>query len=282
MLEHINLLKNALIEEFYQLYQQYNQDHIYAYTLVFNDYLLIDYLAISTQRSIFAEHEDHAQYLTQSDRWNVSKWRYKSSSAQNIALNHFKDIPSDYFKVQHSFDNPLLNTTSHQSSNNYQILLDAFKQAKDAFVNSYQLNPNQTLFFMSMPTQPEIEIHSAQYLNPEHELLQSFLTDRQPQQNAIQQTNRFKLSQADKDMLIDLAQLAEVEPYNELQVSHAAFLLTLEPHFIDTNIYIQKLIQTIASMPTGQKESCALQKDELLNRINQFYHLSQFTTETTR
>jgi hypothetical protein len=34
---------------------------------------------VSTQRSIFAEDEDSAQYLAAHDRWNVSKWRYRSA-----------------------------------------------------------------------------------------------------------------------------------------------------------------------------------------------------------
>ena len=65
MPEHTTLLKQVLIEEFQQLYQHYKNDDIYACALVFNEYLQIDYLAISTQRSIYAEHEDRAQYLSE-------------------------------------------------------------------------------------------------------------------------------------------------------------------------------------------------------------------------
>lgn len=275
MLEHINLLKNALIEEFYQLYDQYNEDGIYGCTLVFNEYLLIDHLAISTERSLFAENEDRAQYLAAQERWDVRKWRYRSSPAQHSPLNSFKYILSDYFKSQHSFGNPLLDIADEeQPSNSLKILLEAFAQAKEALVDSYGLNIGQILFFIGLPAQPEVEIQSARFMNVDNNLLQSFLNDRQPKQQAIQHAHRFKLSQADKDLLIDVAQLAEVEPYDDVQVAHGAYLLTLEPHFVDTNLYIQKLVQTIAAMSTGSRDSCAMRKDEILERINQFYHAS--------
>lgn len=55
MLEHIQNLKNTLIQEFFQLYEQYEQDQIYACVLVFNEYLGVDYLAVSSQRNLFNE-----------------------------------------------------------------------------------------------------------------------------------------------------------------------------------------------------------------------------------
>lgn len=275
MPEHTTLLKQVLIEEFQQLYQHYKNDDIYACALVFNEYLQIDYLAISTQRSIYAEHEDRAQYLSELERWNIQKWRSRLRPAQSSALHSFRDILAGSAASAHSFSTPI----PDQSSSNLQTLLDAFKQAKEALVTLNGQDLHQILFFIGLPSQPEIEIRSVLYLNPTSSGLQSFLHDRTPKQQAIQHLNRFKLSQADKDLLIDLAQLAEVEPYNELQVAHAAYLLTLEPNFMDTNAYIQKLVQAIAAMATGSKDSCAMQKDEILARINQFYHSSNFTTQ---
>ena len=73
MLEHIENLKNTLIQEFFQLYEQYEQDQIYACALVLNEYLGFEYLAISTRRSLFSEQEDPAQYLSDHDKWSVQK-----------------------------------------------------------------------------------------------------------------------------------------------------------------------------------------------------------------
>ncbi|QCO20241.1 DUF4303 domain-containing protein [Acinetobacter cumulans] len=277
MIEHIDILKTALIQEFYQLYDYYYEDEIYACTLVFNKYLSIDYLAVSTKRSMFSEDEDSKQYLSPSDQWNVPKWRYRSSPAVDSGLTKFKFILADYFNSQHSFGNPLLDNPQPDASNNLDILLNAFKQAKEALVDSYGLDIDQILFFISIPTQPEIELQSARYLNPENRLLLNFLKIKEPKKQTEHPTSkRFKLTQADKDMLIDIAQLVEVEPYDYLQVAQAAYMLTLEPHFIDTNIYIQKLVQTIAAMPSGERGSCEMPKKEILARLSQFYHLSNF------
>ena len=53
MLDHLDTLKEVLIKEFYQLYDHYSDDEIYACSLVFDEFLRVDYLAISTERSIF-------------------------------------------------------------------------------------------------------------------------------------------------------------------------------------------------------------------------------------
>ena len=47
---------------------------------------------------------------------------------------------------------------------------------------------------------------------------------------------KLKLQQVDKDLLIDLAQLLEVEPYDYLSIAHEAYLLTLEPSFITWSV----------------------------------------------
>lgn len=73
MLEHLQSFQAALIHEFFQLYEQYEQDHIYACALVLNEYLGFEYLAISTRRSLFSEQEDPAQYLSDHDKWSVQK-----------------------------------------------------------------------------------------------------------------------------------------------------------------------------------------------------------------
>ncbi len=68
------IYKDVFVSTFMNLYQQYQAHQIYACALVLNKFLLIDNLAISTQRSIFADDEDSAQYLAENYRWNASKW----------------------------------------------------------------------------------------------------------------------------------------------------------------------------------------------------------------
>lgn len=277
MLEQINLLKNALIQEFQPLFQQYKNDGIYACTLVFNAYMHIECTAVSTARSIYAEEEDRAQYLAAQDRWNIQKWRYTSPLKKNSVLNRYRYALKDFTESKYSAAYPQGST--HNTENHLHMLLDAFKQVKAVLMELYPQPKGQILFFIGMPAQPEFEIHSAHELNPQSTLLQSFIHDREPKLQALLHLKRFKLSQSDKDLLIDLAQLAEMDPYDELHMAHAAYLLTLESSFAETNIYIQRLIQAIASMATGSKDSCAMQKYEIIERINQFYHASSYSTQ---
>ena len=95
MLEHIQNLKNTLIQEFFQLYEQYEQDQIYACVLVFNEYLGVDYLAVSSQRNLFNEQEDEAQYLSEVNKWNIEKWRYRTQANNSSGLHQFKNIFAD-------------------------------------------------------------------------------------------------------------------------------------------------------------------------------------------
>ncbi|OTG89316.1 DUF4303 domain-containing protein [Acinetobacter sp. ANC 3813] len=279
MLEHINLLKNALIQEFQPLFQQYKNDGIYACTLVFNSYMHIECAAVSTSRSIYAEEEDRAQYLAAQDRWNIQKWRYTSPLKKNSVLNRYRYALNDLAESKNSFSYSQTETAPHKTENQLQTLLDAFKQVKTVLMELYPQPSGQILFFIGLPAQPEIEIHSAHYLNPQSSLLESFINDREPKLQAVLHLKRFKLSQSDKDLLIDLAQLAEMDPYDELHMAHAAYLLTLEASFAETNLYIQRLIHAIAAMATGSKDSCAMQKYEIIERINQFYHASSYSTQ---
>jgi hypothetical protein len=108
MLDHLDTLKEVLIKEFYQLYDHYSDDGIYACSLVFDEFLRVDYLAISTERSIFNDQEDRAQYLSETERWNVAKWRYRTVHSSNNGMTQFRALLDSYFKNQHSFGNPLL------------------------------------------------------------------------------------------------------------------------------------------------------------------------------
>ena len=86
-----------------------------------------------------------------------------------------------------------------------------------------------------------------------------------------QPINKTKLNQVDKDILIDLAQIVTiVEPFDPLFVAHQAYLLTLTVEFSEVNTHIQNLVTTIMSM---DNQIFALDKNEILNRINYFYQV---------
>lgn len=102
-----------LVEEFYRLYNHYQDDEIYACSLVFDEFLLLDDLAISTERSIFKDPEYLQQYLAEQDRWNVRKWRYRAHTSPDSGLIPFKTLLADYFKTQHSFGHPPISPEFH-------------------------------------------------------------------------------------------------------------------------------------------------------------------------
>jgi hypothetical protein len=275
MLEHIKALKDVLIGEFYQLYDEYNDDEIYGCALIFNEYLLIDGLAISTIKSLFSDQEDTIQYLSETDKWRVTKWRYRTSQHSDSPLEKFRPIMVDYFQKSHVFGNPLLDPNTEHNSNNLELLIQIFKDAKDSLIEDYGLDIENIFFFISINNQPEIEINTARMLNNNEELIEEFIDERMPIK-VIEPQNpptRTKLNQSDKDMLISLGQMIEIDPYDYLEVAKEAYLLTLEPHFVDTNIYIQKLVQSIAAMDSAENGEFALDKEEILNRIDQFYNV---------
>jgi len=210
----------------------------------------VDYLAISTERSIFNDQEDRAQYLSETERWNAAKWRYRTVHSSNNGMTQFRALLDSYFKNQHSFGNPLLEHSKTDQANTLDVLLKLFQQARDALEQDYGLDLNRIVFFIPMPTQPQIEFQSPA--------------------NQPAMSKSFKLNHNDKDLLIDLAQLVKLEAYDYLHVAHQAYLLTLEPHFVDANLYIQKLIQHIAAMATEIDGSCAMTQAEIQERIRQF------------
>ncbi|WP_354667265.1 DUF4303 domain-containing protein [Acinetobacter sp. A1] len=106
MLNHLQNLKDSLIQEFFQLYEQYEPDQLYACALVLNEYLGIDYLAVSSTRSLFSEQEDSAEYLSEADKWNVEKWRYRTQTHSAQGLHQFKNIFADYFKQRYIWQPP--------------------------------------------------------------------------------------------------------------------------------------------------------------------------------
>ena len=267
MLEHLPVLKDALIHEFYQLYDLYYEDEIYGCALVFNEYMTLEYLTVATKRSLFAEHEDYAQFLAKEDKWNVSKWRFRSSQSTS-RLNEFNALLNEYFQRRHFFGTPL-QQQNLEELNNLDVLLNAYKQAKEALIDSYGLDVDQILFFISIPGQPSLESSSAAFLNGSSLLLKEFMGSKQHRQVSHDTARLKKLTQADKDMLVDIAQLARLDPFDYMQIANQAYILTLDSTFTDINPYIQKLVQTIAAMDTDP--NFALTREEILERIDHFY-----------
>lgn len=266
MLEHLSVFKDALIEEFYQLYDHYYEDEIYGCALVFNEYLLLDHLSISTNRSLFSDHEDYAQFLSQDDKWNVSKWRFRSSRTHS-RLHEFNDLLRNYLQQRHFFGTAL-QQKKLETLNNFDLLLNAFKQSQENLIDAYGLDVDHILFFISIPNQPNIEISSAQFLNSSSQLLQEFLQAKQHQKVVQDPARLKKLTQADKDMLVDIAQLVKIDPFDYMLVANQAYILTLDSTFADINPYIQKLVHTIAAM---EDATFAMTREEILERVDQFY-----------
>lgn len=274
MLTHIDGLKDILVNAFLEIYRQYQADDIYACCLSLDDFLLVDDLVISTEKSIFSDQEDRLQYLAEHERWNTQKWRYRSQASSEQSIKAFRTLLAEYFQSQYSFGNPLLNNQNLIQSNHLDLILNRFKAAMDTLEQVHHLNLSQIVFFVSTPKQQDIAIQSAKSLNKDSLLLRHFLFS-QNQKNSKTSYVRTKLSQTDKDILIDLAQIVEVEPYDYIQVAHATYLLTLEPYFVDANLYIQKLIQNIAAMAFETDGHCAMSKVEILQRLEQFHHAGQ-------
>ena len=272
-MNYLPAFKSAVINEFYQLFEQYADDDIYGCALVLSPYLRIEHLAISTQRSLFQETEDELQYLDQNDKWNVEKWRYHS----NHTTHEFLPIQSfltEYFKNTQIFGNPLLEQSSTESTTNLDLLSDTFHQAKQVLFDDYGIDVRSILFFISIPNQVPTEIASARKLNKNSLMLQDFLAVKSPFSLTKKENDlsvKIKLTQQDKDLLLDLAQLIQTEPFDYLEIAHDAYVMTLEPSFVDCNIYIQKLISTIAAMDSQNNAVCALTQDEILQQIRQLY-----------
>jgi hypothetical protein len=273
MMNYLPAFKNAVIKEFYQLFEQYADDEIYGCALVLSPYLAIEHLTISTKRSLFQENEDAVQYLDQNDKWNVKKWRYRSNHTAHDFLP-IQSFLTEYLKKTQIFGNPLLIHNNMENKNNLDLLIDTFYQAKQVLSDNYGIDVRSILFFISIPNQIPIEIASAKKLNIDSVILTEFLAAKAPPvPNAIneQRALRIKLSQQDKDLLLDLAQIIQTEHFDYLEIAHDAYVMTLEPSFVDCNIYIQKLISNIAAMDSQSNAVCALNQDEILKQIRQLY-----------
>lgn len=265
MLKHISELKKILFHEFNLLYQHYHHDDIYGCALVLNPYMMIESLSISTTRSLFAEHEDDAQYLSPHDQWNVSKWRFHTGKKPFYHFNlHFSA------HIQHRH---FLGTAATQKNkdalNNSDLLINIYNQVKNELILQHSLDASKIVFFLHLSDQPYIEQKSIHVLNSTGPLVQSFLNQHNYLRARTHSARLNKLSQTDKDLLVDLAQWIRLEPFDYMQIAHQAYLFTLDTVFIDLNPYIQRLIHTISEMDTNPL--FAMTRDEILERIDQFY-----------
>lgn len=262
----IKYLKEVLIQEFYQLYDTYLEHDIYGCALLFTPHLLVADLAISTNRSLFAEYEeDPAQYLMRQDKWQVHKWRYRASQHSHTSITAINNILSNYFQQLQVFGNPALEDNQY-AGNHIELMLRAFIEAKNQWGDDYGLAVDQILFFIEVPDQPEWSLKSAERLNQPTALLADFRRQHHPPAS-----QHYKLSRSDKDLLTDLAQILEIEPYDPLQVAQEAYLLTLQPNFTDSSVYVRNLIENIAAMHLQGNQQLDLEKSDILARIQQFY-----------
>lgn len=263
------LLKTLITDVFQDFFYRYKKDNIYAFVLEVDELFDIQYFTISTESSIFGETEHKQQYLLEKDKWNMTKWRIKQKDTeeykQSIQQNKLSN-GSDTSILQ-MFENILPN---HNVDEKYALLIEQYQQAIQYITKIYHLNTDRILFLIHSSENPTLAINQANELNPPSSLLFEFIADSKIDAKN-QQSQMFKLSQADKDILIDLAQIVNItEPYDPLFIAHHAYLLTLDAEFSEVNLHIQNLIKNI-SATDGQDFS--LDKDEVLNLINQFYQV---------
>ncbi len=117
-----------------------------------------------------------------------------------------------------------------------------------------------TFYFLSAYRHSlKLETSSARFLNTTSPLLQNFL-DAKQQLDINSLPKRMKLTQSDKDLLIDLAQIVEIQPYHYLQVANDALFLKPRQKLSTTNPYIQKLIESIVAMTSDPNGTFAMEK----------------------
>jgi len=259
-------LKNIIIDMFQGFYYRQKKNGIYAFALEIDELLTIQNFLLSTEASIFNETENKEQYLLEDDKWNLSKWKLKiKNSDENKKLITEKTADTDQ-------DGPLSRIledtySQYKENNELNILLESFSQAILYLSKIYKLDTNKIVFFIYSASIPNLAIESAQKLNRSSSFLFEFIANLTISQQ--QSHYPIKLNQVDKDLLIDLAQTIEMtEPFDALFVAHQAYLLSFEPEFKEVNIHVQNLLQHLSTL---DNQDFALTKQEILDRIHQFY-----------
>ena len=262
--EYLADLKTALLHEFDALYQKHQDQGIYAFALVLDDLLVAQYSTVSTKKSLLSEAENKNQYLQEEDKWHVEKWQYRAQTNQGITL--FTRKMSQYFQ-QTRIGLTNIHAKDRFNQNALNFYLQGMEDAKDEIIETYHLTANRITFIVHLPSNPSIAITSLERLNPPSSTLFEAIANLQS--TIISQgKTKFKLSQVDKEILIDLGQALEMVPYDDMQVAQQAYMLSLEPYFLETSPYIQNLINEIASMDSS---ILVISKEQIKDRIDKFY-----------
>ena len=261
--EYLADLKTALLHEFDTLYKKYQDQGIYAFALVLDGLLVVQYTTVSTQQSLLTEVENKYQYLSEEDKWTVEKWWYRAETHQGISL--FNRKMSAYFQKTR-LNSTSVNSKDRFNQNALNFYMCGMEDVKDMILDQYDLLADQITFVIHLPNNPQVAITSLERLNPPSSTLFEAIANLKSTV-ITQGGTRFKLSQVDKDILTDLGQSLEIEPYDDMQVAQQAYLLSLEPYFVETSPYIQNLINDIAAMEEGY---LVMTKQEIKNRIRQF------------
>lgn len=262
--EYLAEFKKALLHEFDSLYKHYYDQNVYAFALVLDEYFIARYATVSTHLSLLSSEENRYQYLPGEDQWNISKWVYRAKTPFNLAS--FSPQMEKYIQELR-----LRFITVQSKQHFHQILLDFYidgmQEIKDRIVQKYCLNAKELIFTIHHCNDQQIAIDSTTLLNPNalhlSESVQGFHDLLNIQLN--QKMSR-KLSQLDREMLVDLAQILEVDPYDEKVIAQQAYLLTLEPYFLESHPLIQHLINHISSLNQSQ-----LNRDQIQEQIKQLY-----------
>lgn len=262
--EYLAEFKKALLHECDSLYKHYYDQNVYAFALVLDEYFIAKYVTVSTRLSLLNSEENRYQYLPEEDQWNISKWVYRAKTPFNLAS--FSPQMEKYIQELR------LRFITVQSKHHFhQILLDFYvegmQEIKNRLVQKYCLNEKEVLFTIHHCNDHQIAIESTKLLNPDALDLSKSIKGFQDLLN-IQLNHKMsrKLSQLDREMLVDLAQILEVEPYNETMIAQQAYLLTLEPYFLETHPLIQHLINHISTLNQSQ-----LNRDQIQEQIEQLY-----------
>lgn len=261
------LLKTLIIDVFQEFYYRYKKQGLYAFVIEIDETFSLQSFLVSTETSIFSDTEDKHQYLLEQDKWNLAKWKYRNkiSEENKLTLNKNNNFSEQDSVISLIFQD-IYPQQDHQEKLNFY--LEIFTQSISYLTKIYSLDRSRIIFLISAKNQPNIIMETAQELNPPSSLLFECIADSKIQSNTINQLP-IKLNQADKDVLIDLAQIVEmVEPFDSLFVAHQAYLLTFEPEFNEANLHIQNLVRHISTI---DNHDFALSKEDIIERIHYFY-----------
>lgn len=264
--EYLSSLKKILLHEFDSLYIKYRDQKIYAFALILDEHLIPQYTTLSTKMSLLNHEENRFQYLAAEDQWDISKWKYQTQNVQSLNLFSRKMAKL----IQEKRSNI---TTIHSKDHFYRHILNFYFQAMDEVKNiilhRYQLFDSKIIFLVHQVYYENITIESIEYLNPPSSTLFEAIADLKSLL-LVHEKNRLssRLSRLDKDILIDLRQLLEIDPYNDARISQQAKSITSEPDFLDANLDIQKLIKDVALLTENRNY---MTKPQILSRIQEFY-----------